>query len=230
MSDLLADGLVKQFPNRFGATPLAMSTAPQAALEAQFVTWRRDRLAAAGFPLPLAARVAGDPRHDIHSLLELVERGCAPDARRSGSPHLWTKGMRHDTGYAPERVHGSLGAGSARAGRVQPRRRVARMGAVAPRRGRGSGRGNRPSPRAAAAGGVVRGRSASADAAAPPRRRPRRHREPGGGRRARQRPQAAGRLPRRQPLHDLGLQVRPARGGGEAEDARLAGARGAARA
>ena len=56
-----------------------MPTAPQAALEAQFVTWRRDRLAAAGFPLPLAARVAGDPRYDIHSLLELVDRGCTPE-------------------------------------------------------------------------------------------------------------------------------------------------------
>ena len=38
------------------------------------------------------------------------------------------------------------------------------------------------------------------------------------------------RLPRRQPLHDLGLQVRPARGRGEAAQARLAGPRGAARA
>ena len=56
-----------------------MSTAPQAALEAQFVTWRRDRLAAAGFPLPLAARVARDSRRDLHSLLELVERGCTPE-------------------------------------------------------------------------------------------------------------------------------------------------------
>jgi hypothetical protein len=56
-----------------------MSTATRAELEDQFVAWRRDRLVAAGFPLPLAARVARDPRHDVHSLLELVERGCAPD-------------------------------------------------------------------------------------------------------------------------------------------------------
>ena len=56
-----------------------MSTGPRAELEAQFVTWRRDRLATAGFPLPLAARIAHDPRHDVHSLIELVERGCAPD-------------------------------------------------------------------------------------------------------------------------------------------------------
>ena len=56
-----------------------MSTESRAALEAQFVTWRRDRLAAAGFPLPLASRVAGDSRRDLHSLLELVERGCPPE-------------------------------------------------------------------------------------------------------------------------------------------------------
>jgi hypothetical protein len=56
-----------------------MSTKSRAALEAQFVTWRRDRLAAAGFPLPLASRVARDPSYDSHSLIELVERGCSPD-------------------------------------------------------------------------------------------------------------------------------------------------------
>jgi hypothetical protein len=56
-----------------------MTTETRTALEAQFVTWRRDRLAAAGFPLPLASRVARDGRHDLHSLIELVERGCAPE-------------------------------------------------------------------------------------------------------------------------------------------------------
>ena len=56
-----------------------MSAESEAALEAQFVTWRRDRLAAAGFPLPLAARVARDARYDLHSLIGLVERGCTPD-------------------------------------------------------------------------------------------------------------------------------------------------------
>ena len=56
-----------------------MSTESRAALEAQFVTWRRDRLAAAGFPLPLASWIARDSRHDLHSLLALVERGCTPD-------------------------------------------------------------------------------------------------------------------------------------------------------
>ena len=43
------------------------------------VSWRRDQLTAAGFPLPLAARVAGDERFDMHALIELIERGCAPE-------------------------------------------------------------------------------------------------------------------------------------------------------
>jgi len=40
--------------------------------------WRCDQLAHAGFPLPLAARLAGDRRYDLHALIELVERGCPP--------------------------------------------------------------------------------------------------------------------------------------------------------
>ena len=45
----------------------------------QIASWRRDRLAEAGFPLPLAARVAVDVRFDLHALIELTELGCAPD-------------------------------------------------------------------------------------------------------------------------------------------------------
>jgi hypothetical protein len=41
--------------------------------------WRREQLAAAGFPLPLAVRLARDRRYDLHALIELVERGCAPE-------------------------------------------------------------------------------------------------------------------------------------------------------
>jgi hypothetical protein len=44
----------------------------------QLVAWRRDQLTASGFPPPLAARVARDPRCDLHTLIELVERGCPP--------------------------------------------------------------------------------------------------------------------------------------------------------
>ena len=47
--------------------------------DVQVVAWRREQLAEAGFPLPLAAQVAGDPRYDLHALIELVERGCAPE-------------------------------------------------------------------------------------------------------------------------------------------------------
>ena len=41
--------------------------------------WRRERLTASGFALPLAAEIAGDTRYDLHALIELVERGCSPD-------------------------------------------------------------------------------------------------------------------------------------------------------
>ena len=43
------------------------------------VRWRREQLAASGFSLPLAVRVGEDPRYDLHALIELVERGCAPE-------------------------------------------------------------------------------------------------------------------------------------------------------
>jgi hypothetical protein len=40
------------------------------------VRWRRKQLAAAGFPLPLASRLARDARYDLRGLIELTERGC----------------------------------------------------------------------------------------------------------------------------------------------------------
>jgi hypothetical protein len=51
---------------------------PSQADEEQVVAWRREQLADAGFSLPLAARVAGDARYDLHALIELSERGCDP--------------------------------------------------------------------------------------------------------------------------------------------------------
>jgi len=45
----------------------------------EIVSWRRDRLADAGFPFPLAARLADDGRYDLHALIELTERGCPPE-------------------------------------------------------------------------------------------------------------------------------------------------------
>ena len=56
-----------------------MSTELRTAREAQVETWRRDLLAASGFPLPLASRVARDSRYDLHALVELVERGCSAE-------------------------------------------------------------------------------------------------------------------------------------------------------
>jgi hypothetical protein len=41
--------------------------------------WRRRQLVRGGFPPGLATRIARDGRFDIHALLELAERGCAPE-------------------------------------------------------------------------------------------------------------------------------------------------------
>lgn len=45
----------------------------------EVVSWRRAQLVQAGFALPTASRLARDGRYDLHALLELVDRGCAPD-------------------------------------------------------------------------------------------------------------------------------------------------------
>jgi hypothetical protein len=42
------------------------------------VSWRRQKLSAAGFSLPLARALARDRRIDLHALLDLVDRGCPP--------------------------------------------------------------------------------------------------------------------------------------------------------
>jgi hypothetical protein len=47
--------------------------------EAKVATWRRRQLIEAGFSLPLAARIADDARYDLHAVIELTERGCAPE-------------------------------------------------------------------------------------------------------------------------------------------------------
>jgi hypothetical protein len=41
--------------------------------------WRRERLVAAGFERDHARRLAEGGRHDIHALLELIDRGCPPE-------------------------------------------------------------------------------------------------------------------------------------------------------
>jgi hypothetical protein len=64
-----------------------MSTDLGAKRRAQLVAWRRDQLTRSGFPLPLAVRIARDSRGDLHTLIELVERGCPPEvAARIAAP------------------------------------------------------------------------------------------------------------------------------------------------
>jgi hypothetical protein len=46
---------------------------------AEIERWRCDRLAHSGFSRELAACVAADARYDLHALIGLVERGCAPE-------------------------------------------------------------------------------------------------------------------------------------------------------
>jgi hypothetical protein len=41
--------------------------------------WRCEQLTEVGFAPPAAARLAEDPRYDLHALIELVERGCRPE-------------------------------------------------------------------------------------------------------------------------------------------------------
>jgi hypothetical protein len=42
----------------------------------EVVRWRLQQLTDSGFPLSVAARLAGNARYDLHTLIELVERGC----------------------------------------------------------------------------------------------------------------------------------------------------------
>ena len=97
------------------------------------------------------------------------------------------------------------------------------MAQVAAGRGSDSRRGGRAAPRAAPARGAVRGEPPTSCDAARARRRVRRHRRRSRRRRAHERPSAPRRLSGREQVHDLGLQVRPARGRREAPKASLAG-------
>jgi hypothetical protein len=63
------------------ATNSVMSTrrtAEPASPVSAVADWRRERLIAAGFAADLAVRLAEDCAIDLHALLELVDRGCAP--------------------------------------------------------------------------------------------------------------------------------------------------------
>jgi hypothetical protein len=57
-----------------------MQTRVEQELDAQeVVSWRRDQLVLAGVTMRLAARLARDPRYDLHALIGLVESGCRPE-------------------------------------------------------------------------------------------------------------------------------------------------------
>ena len=45
----------------------------------EVIRWRRRQLVATGFRPALAARVARSAACDLHTLIELVERGCPPE-------------------------------------------------------------------------------------------------------------------------------------------------------
>ena len=45
----------------------------------RWISWRAERLLAAGFAPALARQLASDLRIDLHALLELVDRGCPPE-------------------------------------------------------------------------------------------------------------------------------------------------------
>ena len=42
------------------------------------IDWRRDQLLRSGFPSALASHIALEPRFDLHALVDLTQRGCAP--------------------------------------------------------------------------------------------------------------------------------------------------------
>ena len=46
---------------------------------AEVAAWRLHRLLDAGFEPTLAAHLATVPGLDVHALLELIDRGCAPE-------------------------------------------------------------------------------------------------------------------------------------------------------
>ena len=55
------------------------ATAPAEHDHDEVFAWRREQLVRSGFPRRLAGRVAHDGQHDLHRLIELVERGCPPE-------------------------------------------------------------------------------------------------------------------------------------------------------
>jgi hypothetical protein len=55
------------------------ATLPTGPAQADVLFWRESQLLRSGFPAGLAAEVARDGHYDLHRLIELVERRCAPE-------------------------------------------------------------------------------------------------------------------------------------------------------
>ena len=173
------------------------------------------------------------PRADALTRPGPVRAGAAatPIRRWRPLPSGAATASRRRPARRPRRVRGSI-ARPIGARPVDPAAPGPRLAGVA----RGAGRGGRPTTRRSrACTSCCCARRASRSTAAAPRAAPARRAisTTSPTRRRRRAGRGAGqarRLPRREPLHDLGLQVRPARGRREAAPARLAGPRGAARA
>ena len=60
------------------ATETGSNVGRTAVADRQVVAWRREQLLAAAFPAELADALARDWGVDLHTLIELVERGCDP--------------------------------------------------------------------------------------------------------------------------------------------------------
>ena len=186
----------------------------------------RPALAAAGRPASPKTSAT-----DLHALIDLVERGCPPSSRsassrRSRSRRGMSRGLLR---VAP------IGAGIAAVAKVtrtgpSRRRRVPRL-APRPARRRGDARRRgRAAPRAPPARAALRGRP-------PPAEAPHLRGDDLDDLAHQAADDALMSVLARlddfrglEPLHDLGLQVRLARGRGQAPQARLAGTRDPARA
>jgi hypothetical protein len=59
-------------------SPVDVTRCPGPSQQADVTGWRRHRLLEAGFECGVAERLATSRAIDLHALLELVDRGCAP--------------------------------------------------------------------------------------------------------------------------------------------------------
>ena len=183
------------------------SRAPQ--ITDDVIEWRRRRLRAAGFPGRPRLSVARDCTMDLHALLALVDRGCppprGPDPRAAAGRRPFDhRGRRRGRPRARPRFPDAL-AGSPRCAPPGPATTRPCAPARAP---------------AAAARFELRRRARAASAGDSTTCRP------GRRRRAHRVLAELAELPRREPLHHLGLQVRPLEAAVKRAPPRLAAPRG----